>query len=147
MLLYHFGTRDDLLLAVLRRARQRQRASFGELLRVRPEEPYSETLGRAWISMTGPENRPYVRMFSELREQSERSLWPGFRRLATTDWIAPLETGLGTLGRGGSATLVLAVIRGLLMDIEATQDLARADTAFEQLLRMLDPGAPPFPAR
>ncbi len=36
MLIYHFGTRDALLRAVLGQARQRQLDMFGELLRGRP---------------------------------------------------------------------------------------------------------------
>jgi len=147
MLLYHFETRDELLKAILRRARQRQLDSFGDLLRPRPGEDYTATLGQAWVTMTGPDGRSYLRMFGQLREQSEQSLWPGFRRLATTDWLSPLETGLRSIGRPESATLVLAVIRGLLMDLEATADLARADEAFHELLRGFDPEAPPLPRR
>jgi AcrR family transcriptional regulator len=145
MLLYHFGTRDDLLLAILRRARQRQLASFGELLRLRPNEHYAVTLGHAWVGMTSPDNASYLRMFGQLREQSERSLWPGFRLLATTDWLGPIEIGTTSIGRSGSATLVLAVIRGLMMDLDATGDLARVDAAFHELLRTLDPDAPAPP--
>lgn len=141
MLLYHFGTRDDLLSAILRRARQRQLKDFGELLRLRPNEPYAVTLGRAWVAMTSPDSASYLRMFGQLREQSERSFWPGFRRLATTDWLGPLDTGLASIGRPGSATLVLAVIRGLMIDLDATGDVARADAAFHELLRALDPDA------
>ncbi|NNC12560.1 TetR/AcrR family transcriptional regulator [Planctomonas sp. JC2975] len=147
MLLYHFGTRDDLLLAILRRARQRQLASFGELLCLRPDENYTTTLGRAWVATTGADAQSYLRMFGQLREQSERSLWPGFRRLATTDWLGPLQTGLASIGRSGSETLVLAVIRGLMMDIDATGDLARADAAFHELLCALEPEASPLPPR
>ena len=147
MLLYHFGTRDELFLAILRRARQRQLLSFGALLAVRPGEHYAETLGRAWVIMTGPEGRSYLRMFGHLREQSERFFWPGFRRAATTDWLGPLEEGLATIGRSGASTLVLAVIRGLMMDLDATADFARADAAFEEFLRSLTPIAPVLPAR
>lgn len=147
MLLYHFGTRDELFLAVLRRARQRQLDHFGALLRVVPGEGYAVTLGRAWVGMTGPDGQPFLRMFGQLRERSDLSLWPGFRRLATTDWLGPLEAGLATIGRSGSATLVLAVIRGLVMDLDATADLARADRAFHELLRALDPDTPSLPTR
>lgn len=140
MLLYHFGTRDELLLSILRRARQRQLDSFGELLLVRADEPYTATLARAWGVMTGPSGKPYLRMFTQLREDAERSLWPGFRRLATTDWLQPLENGLRSLGHPGAATLVLAVIRGLMMDLDATADTARTDRAFHQFLALLDPG-------
>jgi AcrR family transcriptional regulator len=138
MLLYHFGTRDELLLSILREARQRQLDSFSDLLRVRPDEPYTATLARAWTMMTGPDGKPYLRMFTQLRENAEHSLWPRFRRLATTDWLDPLENGLRSIRRPQSATLVLAVIRGLLMDLDATADTSRTDRAFNELLAFLD---------
>ena len=139
MLLYHFGTRDGLLKAILRRARQRQFDSFGDLLRARPDEGYTATLARAWTMMTGPHGQPYLRMFGQLRENPGEALWPGFRRLATSDWLSPLENGLRTIGRPESATLVLAVIRGLLLDLDATGDSARADRAFGEFLLTLTP--------
>jgi len=141
------ASRDELLVAVLRRVRQRQLTSFGELLRVVPGEDYTETLGRAWGSMTGPDGESFLRMFGQLREQRERSLWQGFRRLATTDWLGPLETGLASIGRAGSSTMVLAVIRGLMMDLDATADVARVDRAFHELLSSLNPAAPALPDR
>src|SRR6188768_374832 len=87
MLLYHFETRDGLLRAVLHNARQRQLDAFTGLLAARPEEDYTDTLARAWSEMSGATGRPYVRMFGQLRESAEQQLWPGFRRIATTDWL------------------------------------------------------------
>ena len=145
MLIYHFGTRDALLRAVLEHARQRQLDSFGALLRARPGEPYPSTLSNAWASMSGPEGQPFLRMFGQSPSSPVQRLWPGFRRVATTDWLGPLEDGLRTIGRGDLATLVLAVIRGLLMDLDATGDTARADQAFHHFLGSLSspdrPGA------
>ena len=138
MLIYHFGTRDALLRAVLGRARERQLDAWGGLLRVRPDEPYPDTLRRAWAVISGAAGRPYLRMFGQLRESAVDRLWPEFRRLATTDWLEPLEEGLRSIGRPELATLVLAVIRGLLLDLDATGDTARADRAFDELLRSLD---------
>lgn len=134
MLLYHFGTRDELLRAVLQHARLRQRQVFGDLLRARDDEPYAATLARAWAGMTGPDAAPYLRMFGRLRESAEQQLWPGFRRVATTDWLDPLEEGLRSAGRPELATLALAVIRGLLMDLDATGDADRVDRAFQDFL-------------
>ena len=74
MLLYHFGTRDALLRAVLGRARQRQLDAFGELLRARAGEPYTDTLARAWTSIAGPEGRPCLRVFGPLRASAEQQL-------------------------------------------------------------------------
>ena len=140
MLIYHFGTRDVLLRAVLQRARQRQLAAFGDLLRVRPDQPYTATLANAWTFITGPEGRPYLRMFGQWRDGAAHQLLPDFRRAATTDWLGPLEEGLRGIGRPELATLVLAVIRGLLMDLDATADSTRTDAAFAQFLGTLDQG-------
>jgi AcrR family transcriptional regulator len=140
MLVYHFGTRDALLRAVLARARQRQVEVFSELLRVRPGERYTETLAAAWSAFTGPAGRPYLRLFGHLHDTAGGRLWPDFRRTATTDWLAPLEAGMRTLGRPELATVVLAVVRGLLMDLDATGDTARTDRAFADFLGTLVPG-------
>ncbi|CAL9644821.1 TetR/AcrR family transcriptional regulator [Streptomyces sp. enrichment culture] len=146
MLIYHFGTRDELLREILGRARRRQRDFFGELLSPRPGEPYPVTLRRAWQVMTGPAGRPYLSMFGRLREDAEQRLWPGFRRASTTDWLQPLEDGMRSVGRPELGTLVLAVVRGLIMDLETTGDAARADRAFDDFLSALGPlttGRPP----
>ena len=137
MLLYHFATKDGLLREVLRRARARQRQEFGDLLHPRPDEHYLVTLSQAWSGMTTPTSRLYLEMFGRLREDAEQQLWPGFRVEATTHWLAPLEQGLGTLGRPETATLVLAVIRGLILDLEATGDTHRIDQAFDHFIDAL----------
>jgi AcrR family transcriptional regulator len=134
MLIYHFGTRDGLLREILEAARRRQLDAFTDLLRVRPGEPYVTTLARAWSAMTGPAGRPYLRMFGRLHDTAGEPLWPGFRRAATTDWLAPLEDGMRSIGRPELATVVLAVIRGLFMDLDATGDAARTDAAFHAFL-------------
>ncbi|MDA0183410.1 hypothetical protein OJ997_24075 [Solirubrobacter phytolaccae] len=134
MLIYHFDTRDNLLREILGQARQRQLDAFTDLLRVRADEPYTATLSRAWSGMAGPLGRPYLRMFGRLHDTAGEPLWPGFRKGATTDWLAPLEEGLRTLGRPELATVVLAVIRGLLMDLDATGDADRTDRAFADFL-------------
>ncbi|MET7451635.1 TetR/AcrR family transcriptional regulator [Streptomyces sp. NPDC005574] len=137
MLIYHFGTRDALLRETLGRARRRQRDFFGELVSPRSDEPYPRTLRQAWQVMTGPAGRPYLSMFGRLREKDEQQLWPDFRREATTDWLQPLEDGMRSVGRPELGTLVLAVVRGLIMDIEATGDVSRADQAFDHFLAAL----------
>ena len=141
MLLYHFGTRDALLRAVLEHARARQLAVFGDLLRPRADEPYTGTLRNFWTVVTGPEGQPYLRMFGQFRENAAQQRLPDLRRAATTDWLGPLEEGLRSVGRPELATLVLAVIRGLLMDLDATGDHARTATAFSAFLGGLDRGS------
>ncbi len=138
MLLYHFDTRDGLLREVLGQARRRQVDAWTDLLRVRPGEPYPVTLARAWSAISGPQGAPYLRIFSRLHDTAGAPLWPGFRRTATTDWLTPLEEGMRSLDRPELATLVLAVIRGLLMDLDATGDTTRTHQAFADFLTTID---------
>lgn len=145
MLLYHFATKDGLLREVLREGRARQRRDFGELLRLRPDEPYLTTLARAWSGMTEPPGRLYLDVFGRLPEDAEQRLWPGFREEATTDWLAPLQEGIASLDRPELASVVLAVIRGLVMDLEATGDATRTGRAWADFLALLPP-AQPHPA-
>ncbi|MBF5080751.1 TetR/AcrR family transcriptional regulator [Quadrisphaera sp. INWT6] len=140
MLLYHFTTKDALLREVLREARARQRRDFGELLRPRPDEPYPATLRRAWTEMTDGPARRYVAVFNPLREDADQRLWPGFRVEATTDWLEPLREGLAAVGRPELATVVLAVIRGLLVDLEATGDRHRTEQAWQHFVDLLGAG-------
>jgi AcrR family transcriptional regulator len=138
MLIYHFGTRNGLLREILGHARQRQLETFTDLIRLRPDESYPTTLARAWSAISGSEGEPYIRMFSRLHDTAGEPLWPGFRESATTDWLAPLAEGMGSLGQPDLATVVLAVIRGLLMDLDATRDTARTDQAFADFLTTID---------
>jgi len=135
MLVYHFGTKETLQREILRQARARQVETFTALLGVRPGEPYFRTLDRAWLSLSGAAGRPYLAMFGRLREDAAQQWWPDFRREATTAWLDPLEQGLRSVGRPELATVVLAVIRGLIMDLEATGDTGRIDRAFADFVR------------
>jgi AcrR family transcriptional regulator len=138
MLVYHFETRDGLLREILGHARERQVEAFTQLIRLDPDEPYTATLARAWSEISGPTGEPYLRMFGRLHDTGGEPLWPGFRRIATTDWLEPLEEGMQSLGQRELATVVLAVIRGLLMDLDATGDTARVDRAFDDFLATLE---------
>jgi AcrR family transcriptional regulator len=141
MLIYHFETRDGLLREILGQARLRQVEAFTVLIRLRPDEPYPSTLARAWTGISGPQGEPYLLLFGRLHDTAGEPLWPGFRRTATIDWLAPLDEGMRSLGRPELATVVLAVIRGLLMDLDATGDKARVDRAFRDFLSGIDGGS------
>ena len=93
--------------------------------------------------MTGPAGRGQVRAAGKLRGNPDHQRWPGFRRQATTNWRQPIEDGMPSIGRPELGTLVLAVIRGLIMDIEATGDVSRADQAFDGFLAALAPATTP----
>lgn len=92
--------------------------------------------------MTQPPGRFYLDVFTRLREDAEQRLWPGFRAEATTDWLGPLQDGMASLGRPELASVVLALLRGLVMDLQATGDTTRTGRAWVDALTLLAAAQP-----
>jgi AcrR family transcriptional regulator len=137
MLVHHFGSRDALIAAALTHAR-------GELLdscRAQLAEQNPRDL-RGLVSalraiVTDPVNRPVFRLFDEVNAlaQTQPDRFPGFGRASVHDWLPQFTELLRSSGTDeataqAQATLALAVIRGLLLDDNATGEQSRIDAAF-----------------
>jgi AcrR family transcriptional regulator len=146
MLVHHFGSKQRLLTSALAEARRRQRAAFEDRLRARPPQPYPTVLADAWRWLRTEEARPYLRLFGELHALARQpeSPYADFAQRSVLDWLPVLEDGFLADGAEPvdarrSATLTLAVIRGLLLDLHALEDTRRVDAAhalFMDLLRL-----------
>jgi AcrR family transcriptional regulator len=143
MLLYHFTTRDQLVLEALHEARRRQQTEFEGLLAPQPGVRYGAVLIAAWDRITGPELRPYLLLFAQLRDlPPDQTPWAGFRARSITDWLPTIEAGLRADGRpdaGPLATAITALVRGLLQDLDATADHERTTSALRAIATMLTP--------
>ena len=70
--------------------------------------------------------------------------WAGFARATVDDWLGVLATAQppdkrATPAGRAQCTLVLAVLRGALLDLLATGDVDRTTAAVHALLAALDP--------
>lgn len=143
MLLYHFNTRDQLVLQALKEARRRQQQVFGELLAPRPGIPYATVLTEAWDGITAPELRPYLRLFGQLHDlPPDQTPWTEFRVQSITDWLPTIEAGLRADGHADAAALataVIAVLRGLLQDLNTTADRQRTTDGLRAIVKLLKP--------
>lgn len=143
MLLYHFGTRDQLVLEALHEARRRQQDVFGELLALRPDVSYATVLTEAWDAITAPELRPYLRLFGQLYDlPPDQTPWTEFRVRSITDWLPTIEAGLRADGHPDAAALataVIAVVRGLLQDLSTTGDHQRTTDGLRATAKLLTP--------
>ena len=134
MLLHHFGSRNELLLAIVDDVERRQRA----LLRELPTEPAAASTAM-WADLRRPEQRPFERLFFECYARGVQGEQPFARMLpgAVNAWLAEAETTDPALVRLG-----LAVMRGLLLDLVATHDRRGVDAAaqaFADLVRRAGP--------
>ncbi|KUH69030.1 TetR family transcriptional regulator [Mycolicibacterium novocastrense] len=132
MLLHHFGSRDELLLAIVGEVEQRQMAMASEL----PADP-AEAVAAMWANLRRPELRPFERLFFECYARGVQGEQPFARMLPTAveDWLAHDPSGTAD---PAMMRLGLAVARGLLLDLVATEDLDGVDTAaaaFADLIR------------
>jgi AcrR family transcriptional regulator len=135
MLIHHFGSRDELMLAIVEEIESRQAATLPDL----PDDP-ADAVAATWADLRRPELRPFERLFFECYARGAQGEEP-FTRLvpaAIGGWLDAAEDASGGAVDRARVRLVLAVTRGLLLDLVATEDEAGVDAAaavFVDLLR------------
>ncbi len=129
MLLHHFGSRNELLLAIVEEVERRQRA----LLRELPTEPPA-AIAAMWADLRRPDLRPFERLFFECYARGVQGEQPFARMLpgAVDAWLADDGITDPALMRLG-----LAVMRGLLLDLVATDDRRAVDAAAQAFVDLV----------
>lgn len=133
MLIYHFGGREGLVLAVVEEVESRQRAALAEL-GTRPDLSAAEVSLAFWERLSAPDLRSVERLFFQLYIRLlERGQNAAAARL-TSAWLDPVTDLM--VARGYSAEearrltrLGMAVYRGLLLDLLATGETSEVDAA------------------
>lgn len=144
LLLYYFGSKEALVVAIIRRGRARQQATMANLKLTARLGPRS--VARVlWGHFSEPRWEPLMRLFFEVYAMAlhDPSRFPGFLEGAVDDWLTALEpcctrAGLGRDEARAHATLMIAGFRGFLLDLCATHDRARIDRAVDLWLDTLD---------
>jgi AcrR family transcriptional regulator len=146
-LVHHFGTKEQLLEAILGRLRDRMVASTRDRV---GEQPDLATAARAaWTQTSDPRQEAEFRLFFAVygRALQAPQQFAGFLERVVADWMGILRDaqGPGTdpAAATRTATLVIATIRGLLLDLLATGDRARVQEAAESYLASLEVPARP----
>ncbi len=139
MLLHYFGSRDELLLAIVEEVERRQAAALASL----PDDS-ADAITAAWADLRRPELRPFERLFFECYARAAQGEAPFARMLpgAVDGWLAELAARSGGTIDPALARLVLAVTRGLLLDLVATNDDDGVDAAAALFARMLRAARP-----
>jgi AcrR family transcriptional regulator len=124
MLLYDFGSKEQLIHEILAEIRRREESLL---------EAEVHTLDDVWRWIAAPEREPFLRLFFEIyvgslgRKEAEPLVrdWLEFLR---TSWRPPVDDA--------TATLMVAVVRGLLLDRLATGDRDRTDSALHRFAEL-----------
>jgi AcrR family transcriptional regulator len=138
MLLYHFGSREGLLSAVVDRVERAQRDSLAELIADADADADAAELGRRYWARVTEAALIYGPLFFELSGQAMqgRPHAAALRGSLIRTWLEPLaelwrRAGYGPAEAAARARLGLAVARGLLFDLLITGDRAGVDAAME----------------
>jgi AcrR family transcriptional regulator len=150
VLLFLFGSKDGLVRALLAKARAEELAQLQIARGQRPVGDLAEFAGRVWAWLAAPEHRPLLILWIEAYGRSlvePAGPWADFARRTVDDWLdilAELQPPRRRRSRTGAAerTLVLAVLRGALLDLLATSDLDRTTAAVTTGLQAVRAASP-----
>ena len=137
MLIHHFGSRQGLLIEIVRHVEAEQRLAF-----LAAEVPPDQLSLVMWQRLRDPAVWPNERLFFECYaraaqgEQPYASLLPGL----VDDWLDAFvpagATDPAARRARAEARLSLALFRGLLLDLVGTEDRDGVDAAFEVYRRL-----------
>ena len=147
MLLYHFGSREGLLVAVTQAVEEQQRAAL------LGSGTTPQDARRSWERLSDPKMWPQERLFFELYAYALRGRpgTEGFLDGILESWVAPVAAALVEAGADertarADARLAVAVVRGLLLDLLATGDRAGVTEAYERYLQYASAAGTPVQA-
>ena len=144
VLLYLFGSKDGLVRALLTRARMDELEMLAQLRRRGADRQVGLTVvaERVWSWLAADEHRALLTLWVEAYARSlvdPDGPWADFARDTVEDWLAVLAAAQPAAVRVTDAglaerTLVLAVLRGCLLDLLATGNAERVTAAVAEHL-------------
>ncbi|WP_037854058.1 TetR/AcrR family transcriptional regulator [Streptomyces sp. NRRL S-340] len=145
VLLFLFGTKEGLVRALLARARADELALLEHLTRAGRPLGLADAAERVWEWLAAAGHRPLLRLWTEAYARSlvePDGAWAGFARATVDDWLEVLASCQPPAERDGAdgasrRTLALAVLRGALLDLLATDDEPRVTAAVRHQLTVL----------
>ena len=138
MLIYHFGSKEGLLVAVINEMERRQLETL-TALDADPSLSPAQQVRAMWKQVSDPALWPHERLFFEVYGQALQGRAHATRFLDTVveSWLEPatrmgMRHGVSKRAARAGARLSMAVVRGLLLDLLATGDRKGCDDALER---------------
>jgi AcrR family transcriptional regulator len=149
VLLFLFESKDDLVRALLSRARADE-VKLLEQLNTQTSRGLTQAAGEIWAWLAAAEHRGLLRLWLESYSRSlaePAGPWSGFAAATVRDWLALLAQAQPERERDTAAglqrrTLALALLRGALLDLLASGNEHRTTGAVRAGLAHLDAAGP-----
>jgi len=142
MLLYHFGSREGLLAAIVQAIEAQQRSVMTAITE-RAGTPREVMIG-LWEQVSSPHLLPFVTLFFEVFGLVAQGApgTEGLRESLTRPWLADAAAVAAELGTATDLTelrLGVAVTRGLLLELVAGADPADVDASYRRFVDLVEP--------
>ena len=145
MLIYHFGSKEGLLVEVVRAVERQQRDALAEL-DLGGDYTDAELMRQVWKRLADPSLWAHERLFFEMYGQALQRRNHSVQLLddVVDSWVEPVAAqlrrrlGVTPAAARADARLRLAVVRGLLLDLLATGDRAGVDRAMERFIQLYE---------
>jgi AcrR family transcriptional regulator len=144
VLLYYFGSKENLIVEAVKNLRERQRAGIARLRQACHLRP-SDACRAIWKQMSAPESEAAFELSLETYVLALRhpDLFGDFLSSSTEIWLEFLADSLTQRGASRTearayATAVIAGFRGFMLDYCAAHDRKRVDHAVEMWLEAMD---------
>lgn len=142
MLIYHFGSREELMREILAGLRDRESARVERWMKAGGKpRTLPEFLRWYWRRISAPQARAAVMLVFELYALALRNPreYPGVLEEPVAFW-PKLVRAMGVQSEVDEveATLLLAALRGLLLDLCATSDRRRTGAGLDLLARLFE---------
>jgi AcrR family transcriptional regulator len=143
LLVYHFGSKEQLLVEAMGLIRSRAKDALETMMTQSGDAELGTLVRTLWKWVTSTQNRPYLRLFFEMHGLALQypSRYASYLQGSVDSWVDLLTSALaGNPGRGQArtmATLIVAVIDGLLLDALATGNWRRTGKAINEFAAQL----------
>jgi AcrR family transcriptional regulator len=140
VLLFLFGSKDGLVRALLARARADELDVLDRVRQAGSAGGPRAAADAIWAWLAAPEHRGLLTLWLEGYARAlveSDGVWEGFAARTVRDWLGLLDE-VTTATDDVDRTLLLAVLRGCLLDLLASGDVARTSAAVDRYLRMID---------
>lgn len=145
VLIFLFGSKDGLIRALLERAREEELALLNDMQHEGRPIGLAEAVERTWTWLAAPEHRALLRLWAESYTRSlvdPTGPWAGFAADTVRDWLLVLENeqpvDLSAAAAGSDErVLALAVLRGALLHLLATDDASTTSAAVTRYVSTL----------
>jgi AcrR family transcriptional regulator len=141
VLLYYFGSKEKMVIKVLSDIRRKQRVTYARV----KGTSFADEYQAVWRHMSAASSEPHFRLYFEAYGMALRRprLYKVFLHDTIEDWLRMIADELRREGYKRAearafATVVVAGLRGFMLDFCATGDRKRVDRAVALWLHTLD---------